>query len=109
MKNITNFRSQISNLKPGYLRELVPQIVTFAGRAGGFGQIYRSPDQALRESEQNARFMRNDPAIMECLEARQRATALLPWRIEPEDSHDSKQQQLAADMTDILARIPLFT
>ena len=88
---------------------LIPEILTYEGRFSSFASVYRNPDQAVRESKENARFMRNDPAIMECLEARQRAVALLKWQLEPGDKSNSAHRQLAADMTDIVARTPLFT
>lgn len=87
----------------------LPHVITFSGLAAGLGKIYRNPDEAIRASRQNARYMRNDLLIMECLEARQRATALLPWHVEPEDPKDPGQQEAAAALTAILERIPRFT
>lgn len=76
---------------------------------GSQGRAYAWADEALRDSRVNAEKMRTDCAIMECLEARMRATALLNWHIVPEDENDPKQKALADDMTRIFRRIPQFT
>jgi hypothetical protein len=47
---------------------------------------------------------RRHPDIKECLLARQRAVALLPWHLQPEDEHDPTQKQLVADLTSIVER-----
>ena len=48
--------------------------------------------------------MRTETGIMECLEARQRSTALLNWHISPEDESSETQQALADEMTKILTQ-----
>ena len=78
-------------------------VVTTAART------YREADEAIRASLDNARYMRNDCGIMECLESRQRCTALLNWHIEPEDDKSQEQKDLAAEMTKIFSQIPRFT
>lgn len=81
---------------------------TFQGRASTMASTYREYDVALRNSIENARLMRNDSSIMECLEARQRAVALLKWHIEPEDDRSLEQKQLAEEMTKVMMRTPRF-
>jgi len=80
---------------------------TFQGRASTMASTYREYDVALRNSIENARLMRNDSSIMECLEARQRAVALLKWHIEPEDDRSLEQKQLAEEMTKVREEIKL--
>lgn len=81
---------------------------TFMGKASTMASTYRDYDIALRNSIENARLMRNDSSIMECLEARQRAVALLKWHVEPEDDRSPEQKQLAEEMTRVLMRTPRF-
>jgi len=69
--------------------------------------MYRPPDEAIRHSLENARFMRNECGVMECLEARQRGTALLKWRITPEQEQPA-QRKMAEELTRIVRRIPHF-
>lgn len=70
---------------PGYGQEVLANFNTISGRRGIVSQSYLNIDEALRDSRENAEKMRADCGIMECLEARQRATALLNWRVEPEN------------------------
>lgn len=93
----------------GFGRDVFPHIFSFQGMISTVSHVYRNPDEAVKHSLENARFMRNDCAIMECLEARQRMTALLNWHIEGDDKDDPRQKQLVEDMTAILKRIPRFT
>lgn len=99
----------VSDAPPNFGRDLLPQILTFGGRFSTVNQVYRNPDLAYSQGEYQARIMRNDCAIMECLEARQRGTALLNWHLEPEDKKDERQKKLADDLTDILQATPDFT
>lgn len=87
----------------------VQQIGTFQGMASTIARTYRDYDTALRDSLDNARYMRTDCGVMECLEARMRAVALLDWVIEPEDDKSPAQKRLCEEMTKILARTPRFT
>jgi hypothetical protein len=64
----------------------VPHIFTMAGRFSLVSKAYLNADEALLHDSQNAERMRVDCGIMESLEARQRAVALLNWHIEPEDA-----------------------
>jgi hypothetical protein len=81
---------------------------TFQGIAGSQAKVYRPSDEAIRDSFDNAKFMRNDVTVMECVEMRQRAVALLDWSIEPEDSKDPEQLAAAEIMTKQLNKIPRF-
>jgi hypothetical protein len=99
----------IPSAPPNFGRPLISHVLTFQGTSSSWSHVYRNSDEAIRHSRENARFMRNDPAIMECLEARQRGTALLGWHLEGEDAKDPKQKQLVTDLTGIVERIPNFT
>ena len=93
---------------PNFGQQVVPHIMTVSGAVGLAGKAYLNADEALRHDTQNAARMRADCGIMESLEARQRATALLNWHIEPEDGKSEYQKKLAAEMTNILERTPYF-
>lgn len=69
---------------PNAGRYLVPHVETFMNRYTSLASVYRDYDEALIDSRDNARFMRNDVGIRECLDSRQRSVALLDWHIEPE-------------------------
>jgi phage gp29-like protein len=94
---------------PNYGQYALLHPATFQGLFGTFSHVYRTSDEALNDSWDNARYMRNDPGIMECVEARQRSVALLPWHIEPENEKSHEQQELARQMTRILQRMRRFT
>lgn len=94
---------------PGYGEQAIPHVHTVGGRHGIVSSSYLNMDEATRDSASNAERMRADCAIMECLEARQRATALLSWHIEPQDEADTTGKQLAAAMTDLVQETPRFT
>jgi len=87
----------------------VPHMLSFQGILGSMAKVYRPTDEALRNSWQSAIAMRNDCGLMECLEARQRCTALLDWQLVPEDAKSQEQLDLCTEMTRILQRIPRFT
>lgn len=93
---------------PNFGLEVVPQVATVAGQTGLAGHAYLNADEALRHSIDNAARMRVDCGVMECLEARQRASALLNWHIEPEDEKSADQKQLCAELTKIVERSPFF-
>jgi len=73
---------------PNFGQDFLPHVFTVVGRHGLASRAYLHPDEALIHSEENAKAMRNEPAIMECLEARMRCVALLNWHIEPFDPDD---------------------
>ena len=105
----------------------LPHIFTVAGRYGVASKAYSVGDEALIDSRENAEMMRNELAIMECLEARMRSTALLNWHIGPRDetldqrtkatlaksgfgrTNKWNSEELAAKVSLILARTPHLT
>ncbi len=96
-----------SGAPPNFGEMTVPHIFTVASQSGLAGRAYLDSDEALRHSPENSERMRVDCGIMECLEARQRATALLKWHIEPEDD-TSDCKDLASKLTKIFNRTPRF-
>ena len=86
-----------------------PHIATMGGWIGSQARTYPNEDEATRDSRVNGEMMRRDGVIAECLKARQRAVALLPWHLVPEDEQDPRQKQLVVDLTSILERTRRFT
>lgn len=93
---------------PGGGRVPVPHIYTFSGVHSNAAKVYLPSDEALRNSRDNAVYMRNDPVVMECVDARQRASALLDWEILPEDDRSTEQKQLCEELTKIIRKIRRF-
>lgn len=93
---------------PHFGQWMLPHVVTFTGVVGSISRVYRASDEAMKDNPDNAALMRNDLTIMECVEGRQRATALLNWHIEAEDAKDQEQKDIAAFATQCFARIPRF-
>ena len=100
---------QVPGMPPNYGQFAVPHVMTLQGLVSSISRTYRASDEALKNSLDHARFMRNDVGILECVEARQRSVALLDWHLEPEDANSQEQKDLAEEMTKILRRIPRFT
>ncbi|GAB4143807.1 MAG: hypothetical protein Kow0040_32640 [Thermogutta sp.] len=98
-----------SRLLPNLGDAPVPNAVTFIGMSGGAARTYLPSDEALQHSWANAQFMRQDLAVMEPLEVRKRAVALLDWHIEPDDPDDREQAEAAEEVTYLLRRLPNFT
>jgi hypothetical protein len=71
---------------PNFGLEDMPHIFSFVGRYGMVANAYMHADEALLHSSQNAEIMRNEPMIMECIEARMRCVSLLNWHIQPVDN-----------------------
>lgn len=99
---------QVASLPPGLGRAPVQPATMFQSLLSSYSHTYRPSDEAIRHSKANARYMRNDCSIMECLEARKRATALLDWHIEPEDAKDENQKQLCEAITRVVQKTPRF-
>lgn len=99
---------KVPGAPPNFGKDVFPHVLTFQGILSSIARVYRPSDEALRDSYSNARFMRNDCSIMECLEQRKRSTALLDWHLEPENAKDVAGQWVADQMTAILNRIPRF-
>jgi hypothetical protein len=87
---------------------ILPHAITFQGTVSSIARVYRPSDEALKQSFENARIMRNDTAIMECVEMRQRACCLFEWHVEPENKKDQGQVGVAAELTRMLEDIPRF-
>ncbi len=100
--------SGILGMPPNLGEGLLPHVITHQGIISSVSRIYRPSDEAIKDSFDNARFMRNDPVIMECVELRQRSTALLDWHLEPDNEKDERQVQLCDDLKLILENIPRF-
>lgn len=93
---------------PNWGKDVVNHIDTIAGQAGLWGAAYLNADEAIRDNLQNSERMRADCGIMECLEARYRASALLKWHVAPDDKDSLEQKELAKHMTKILELTPDF-
>ncbi len=96
---------------PNFGQQVVPHVFTIAGQVGLAGNAYLNADEAMMHDSSNAERMKADCGITECLEGRQRATALLEWKIQPEEE-DLKLDEainLAKEVTRIVKRTPRFT
>lgn len=100
--------ASIPGMAPNYGQFAVPPILTVQGMASNLARVYRPSDEALRASYEDARRMRIDVGIRECIDARQRSVALLDWSLIPEDHKSPLQKQLCEDLTAIINRIPRF-
>jgi len=98
----------IAGASPNFGRYNVPHMYTVQAKVGTISRVYRPSDEAMRHSLENARFMRNECGIMECVEGRQRGTALLNWHLVPDDEGSMEQKFLVEELTAILERIPNF-
>lgn len=98
----------IRSAPPNFGQPAIPHIWSFQGISSTISRAYRNPDEAFRHSQANARFMRNDCAIMECLEARQRGTALLDWHLEV-DGKGPAHEALKERLTRVLRKTRRFT
>ncbi len=86
----------------------VPQIQQFTSIISAGSHVFYNLDEALRDSFQNARNMRRDPDIRGPLEARQLATAELPWHLEPEQPKDPYQKRVCDEITADIKAVPSF-
>lgn len=101
--------SDIPGAPPLFGQDVVPQAMTFASKIGSQAKTYLPSDEALEANPNDALLMRKDLGIMECLEIRQRMSALLDWSIVPEDSKSPAQKSVAAELTKIIKRVRRFT
>jgi phage gp29-like protein len=74
----------------------------------GLARLFRNPDEAYINDRTAAETMLNDLTIMEPLNSRIMATALLPWHIQPEDARQPEQVQVAKTIQGILEECPEF-
>ena len=96
------------DLAPNVGRSVLPHVTTFSGMMSTLARTYRQHDEAIRHNRHNANMMRRDPMVMGPLLARQMAVSLLQWQVQPEDSSDEKQVQVAKELTFMVCRIPRF-
>ncbi len=96
-------------LSPNMGRDVIPQVLTFQGLTTSISRAYRNPDEAIKHSRENAIIMRKDPVVMECLEARQRAAALLNWHLETDDPDQTSHKELIDCLTRDIKETPRFT
>jgi len=100
--------AEVPGMPFNYGEGLLPHVVTFQGIISSVSRVYRYYDEAMKASLENARFMRNDLMIMEPVEQRRRACALLNWHLEVDDQDNPTEKKLAEDLTKILRQIPNF-
>lgn len=99
---------EIPGMPPGQGQAVVPHAAGFLSLfVGGPARVYWPSDTALKIARHNAIKMRSDAAVMECVELRQRAVALLDGRVEC-DREDSEHQRARTLLEKILRRIPRF-
>lgn len=101
-------RNKMEWILPNWGAYPVSHVTSFQSLMTSAARVYRQYDEALKHSLDNARYMRNDCGIMECLEARQRCVSLLNWHLEPEDDKSHDQKELCAELTKVLKRIRRF-
>jgi len=101
--------SDIPGAPPLFGQDVVPQAMTFASKIGSQAKTYLPSDEALEANPNDALLMRKDLGIMECLEIRQRMSALLDWSIVPEDNKSPAQKSVAAELTKVVKRVRRFT
>lgn len=100
---------KVKGAPPQFGRAVLPHIVTFQGLISSVARAYKNPDEAIKNSLDNARYMRNDISIMECLESRQRSTALLDWHLEVDGPKMPKHEALKDKLTRCVKATPRFT
>lgn len=93
---------------PNFGQWALPHVLTFNGVVSSLSKVYRPSDEALRDRPEHSRFMRNDLVVMECIETRQRSTALLNWHIEPPDDKNGSHKALAGTLTQMIGSTPRF-
>jgi phage gp29-like protein len=93
---------------PGQGEFALPHAMTFSGLININTQTYGVSDEALRHAPERAPMMRNDPVVMECVESRQRATALLKWHLETDEPKNEIHKWLCEQLTGMLNKIPYF-
>ena len=86
----------------------LPHVATFQGFANTLAKTYWTTDEAMKNAWENARFMKNDLAVMECVEMRRRSVALLEWRVVPDNPDNQAQNDAASAVEKIIKRTPRF-
>jgi hypothetical protein len=109
LANSTDPASKSPGAPPLFGNDTVPHLLTFQSLIGTFSRAYTNPDEAVRDSIENAHLMEKDVGLLESVECRQRLTALLDWEIKPEDEKCQYQVSLAQELQRIVSRIRNFT
>jgi len=109
LANSTDPASKTPGAPPLFGNDTVPHLLTFQSLIGTFSRAYTNPDEAVRDSIENAHLMEKDVGLLESVECRQRLTALLDWEIKPEDEKCQYQVSLAQELQRIVSRIRNFT
>ena len=86
----------------------IPHSATFQAFANTLAKTYWTTDEAIKVAWENARFMKNDLAVMECVEMRRRSVALLEWHVVPDNPNDKAQRDAAKTVERIVKRTPRF-
>lgn len=86
----------------------IPHSATFQAFANTLAKTYWTTDEAIKVAWENARFMKNDLAVMECVEMRRRSVALLEWHVVPDNPNDKRQVEAAGTVERIVKRTPRF-
>lgn len=100
--------SDVPGMPPNFGLFPLTHTLTFQSLFSSGAKNYRDSDEAIQSSLDEARYMRNDCGVMECVEARQRCVALLDWELQPEDETSHEQKELCAELTKIVKRIRQF-
>ncbi len=87
---------------------LLPHVTTFQAFASTLSGIYYPTDSAIRKSWENARFMKADLAVMECVEKRRRDVALLEWHVVSDNKTDPRIKEAARLVEKIIKKTPNF-
>lgn len=82
---------------------------TFQSSYSSFANVYRDYDEALIDSRYNAKAMRNDVGVRECLDSRQRSVAMLNWHVAPENDASADQREFCDLLEKVCRRIRRFT
>lgn len=86
----------------------IPHSATFQAFANTLSKTYWTTDEAIKVAWENARYMKNDLAVMECVEMRRRSVALLEWHVVPDNPNDKRQRDAAQTVERIVKRTPRF-
>lgn len=105
---IKNPSAEIPGMAPNFGQFVAPHVFSFQGLFANTSNVYRASDEALHASYASARCMLNDPTVSECIEQRMRSVCLLDWHLEVDDPKNSKQKELADEMTRLIKSTPRF-
>lgn len=117
LQQVANYISQelsknLSENKTEKLVELattpLPHVATFRTFASTLAGVYWPTDEAIKKAWDNARFMKNDLAVMECIEMRRRSVALLEWHVTAENPRDERLREAARIIEKIIRKTPRF-